>query len=119
MTRRFDDGAEQMELIMRNIANIILASIVGLASATTASAQSESLVRPFAERSVADDVLSRVRGSGSPFALLTERQVTAFSDQQSQFDSRVFGTVGRVQMDVWWGSEGSELIATAVRAQIR
>ena len=104
---------------MRNIAVTILASFIGLCGATTALAQTEGFAQLFAERYVSDDILSRVRGSGSPFALLTERQVTAFSEQQSQFDARVFGTIGRVQMDIWWGTEGSELIATTVRAQTR
>ena len=104
---------------MRNIIVTVLVSVIGLFGATTALAQTGNLTKPFAERSVSDDVLSRVRGSGSPFALLTERQVTAFSEQQSQFDARVFGTIGRVQMDIWWGTKGSELIATTVRAQTR
>ncbi len=108
-----------MELIMRNIIVTVLAAFIELVGATTALAQTGNLAKPFAERSVSDDVLSRVRGSGAPFALLTERQVTAFSEQQSQFDARVFGTVSRVQMDIWWGTEGSELIATTVRAQTR
>lgn len=95
----------------------IFAAMIAVSSPAIASAAPAGSLRPFAESTVSDEILGETRGSGTPFGYVSRRQVSTNASNQLQFDSRMFGTIGRIQMDVWWGSVGSQLIANAVRAQ--
>jgi hypothetical protein len=53
--------------------------------------------------------------SGGSRSALTLGIVKALSQTQSHADLQNQGHIARVEMDVWWGSIGSELIATAIR----
>ncbi|HVF93518.1 MAG TPA: hypothetical protein VM900_04320 [Sphingomonas sp.] len=103
---------------MRNSTSIVLAVAAAIGLGSTARAEPPATLAPFAGSPLSDADLSVIRGSGLPFAGPTRRQVVGLTDLQSQFDVRSFGTVARIQMDVWWGSEGAGLIASAVRAQL-
>ncbi len=95
----------------------IFAAMLAVSVPAIASAAPIDASRPFAEARVSDEILGQTRGSGAPFGYVSRRQVSTSASNQLQFDTRMFGTIGRIQMDVWWGSVGSEFIANAVRAQ--
>ena len=103
---------------MRNLPSMLIAAAIAVGAASAASAQPPVAMAPFAGMPVSDLDLAAIRGSGVPFASPTRRQVAGLADLQSQFDARMFGVVARVQMDVWWGSEGATLIAQEVRANL-
>ena len=103
---------------MRNSTLIVAAIVAMISFSSTAQAEMPATLAPFAGSPLSDADLSVIRGSGLPFAGPTRRQVVGLTDLQSQFDVRSFGSVARIQMDVWWGSDGASLIASAVRAQL-
>lgn len=99
---------------MRWVAKLMLA-LTTLAMPVTA--QAERLDTPFFQTTAVDDaVLAEARGGQSPFASLTVGSTARLLDAQAQADLRQTGTIGRITMDVWWGTIGAELIATSVRA---
>ena len=71
--------------------------------------------RAFDLAPVDEGVLAGVRGGQSPFASLTVGTFSRIVDDNGRADLRQSAGVGRTQMDVWWGSTGSELIAESVR----
>ena len=60
-----------------------------------------------------DQQLAMIRG-GIGWSL-TEGTLVQLSDTYSLAELRLSGSIGRTQMDVWWGSTGSQLIANSVR----
>ena len=88
-----------------------LLTIAATSLAVATPATNSSL--PFATVAVSDDELAKVSGTASPYASLTRRSLVTIADSQSRNDFR--GTVASLQMEVWWGTIGSELIANAVR----
>ena len=71
----------------------------------------------FAVAAVSDAALAEARGGQSPFRPLTAGAAYRLADA----DARSFfrgGANARIQMDVWWGSTGAELVATSVRAGV-
>ena len=93
-------------------------AIVSVIAATPALAAPAALEIPFLTPAVSDQLLSETTGTGSPFAPLTRRNFAQFVEVQSRNDSRVFGSITVLQMDAWWGTIGSELIANSVRDQL-
>lgn len=90
-----------------------LLTIAATSLAVATPATNSSL--PFAAVAVSDDELAKVSGTASPYASLTRRSLVTIADSQSRNDFRGTGAVASVQMEVWWGTIGSELIANAVR----
>lgn len=86
--------------------------IVMLAWPAAARAAEQPL---FAQGPVSDAVLADARGGQSPFASLTVGSTYRLLDADSRFQFRSVGTMARIEMDNWWGSTGSELVATSVR----
>ena len=97
---------------MTRIHGFILA--IALASGS-ASMATEPAIRssPFGVMPVADRALSASYG----MALPSYDKVGASVDFASRTDFRLTGSISRIEMDVWWGTVGSELIANAVRTQ--
>ena len=81
-------------------------------------ASAERMAEPamFAAMPMSDAALAAERGGESPFARLTRAGAVRLADDQARADLRQTGGVGRIEMDVWWGTIGSELIAESVRA---
>lgn len=93
-----------------------LASVlVWTAVPATAWAQPDPIAPMFGTRPVSDIELTSVRGTASPYAALSRRGLSNLADTQSRSDFRVTGSVATLQMEAWWGTIGSELIANAVR----
>lgn len=90
----------------------LAALAITMATPTYAAAASPA---PFATAAVSDDVLASARGGASPYGVLTRNALATLDDAHSRADFRLLGSVGNLQMDVWWGTIGSELIANAVR----
>ena len=73
---------------------------------------------PFVAASVvSDQELAKLHGTASPYAMLTRGNLARLADSQSRSDFRVVGSIATLQMEAWWGTIGSELIANAVRNQ--
>ena len=70
----------------------------------------------FAVAPVSDETLSEMRGGQGLFSRLTVGGTARLLDDHARADLRLTGGVSRVEMDVWWGTTGSELIAQSVRA---
>ncbi len=100
-------------MIRRSI--ILVAGLLGMASAQPALAHSGTTPGIFSAQPVADSELGAARGAASPYAALSRGSLSRLSDAQSRSDFRVTGTISTLQMEVWWGTIGSELIANAVR----
>ena len=92
-------------------------AIVSAIAAVPALAAPAAPEVPFLTPAVSDQLLSETVGTGSPFAPLSRRNFAQFTEVQSRNDSRLFGSITALQMDAWWGTIGSELIANAVRDQ--
>ena len=92
----------------------MLAAIVAVPQAAWAERLPEPAV--FAATPMSDAMLADERGGQSPFARLTRGGALRLADDQARADLRQTGGVARIQMDVWWGTIGSELIAESVRA---
>ncbi|RYF19555.1 MAG: hypothetical protein EOO77_09885 [Oxalobacteraceae bacterium] len=73
---------------------------------------------PFSVAPVSDVALEDVRGTASPYAPLSRGTLLILADEQSQTGFRLGGAINNLQMAVWWGTIGSELIANAVRNQL-
>lgn len=91
--------------------------------AAVISVASPALAGPFSQDTVFGNVspvsefaLSEVRGTAAPVERLTRTTLRTAADRLSRDDSLFTGAIARIQMDVWWGSVGSEMIANAVRA---
>lgn len=95
----------------------IIAALLATAVTSSAAAQASYITdgRAFAVAPLDEGGLAGVRGGASPFALLTVRTFSRIADDNGRADLRQTAGIGRVQMDVWWGSTGSELIAQSVR----
>lgn len=91
-----------------------LLTIAATSLAVATPATNNSL--PFATVAVSDDELAKVSGTASPYASLSRQSLVAIADSQSRNDFRGTGAVANLQMEVWWGTIGSELIANAVRS---
>lgn len=79
---------------------------------------SASLGTPtFEMPAVSDQLLSEISGTASPYAPLSRSSFADLAEVQSRGDVRLFGLIASLQMDAWWGTIGSELIANAVRNQ--
>lgn len=97
---------------------IVCSSAVGLAIVSTnVSASPLPAGAPFAAAPVSEQTLGAITGTGAPYTPLSRSNLTALADNQSRNDFRFIGSTGGLQMEVWWGSIGSELIANAVRGQ--
>lgn len=92
--------------------------VVGFAMTvpTMVTAHPANMVQAFGTPVLPDDALSDIRGTASPYASSTHRNFAGIADVQARSDFRQYGSVARIQMDVWWGTIGSELIAKAARA---
>lgn len=66
---------------------------------------------------VSDQVLREISGTASPYAPLSRSNFADLAEAQSRGDVRLFGSIASLQMDAWWGTIGSELIANAIRNQ--
>ena len=60
-------------------------------------------------------MLGNTRGGTAMFALLSVGRLRLIADANTRSDLRFFGASGQYQMDIWWGTVGSELIAQTVR----
>ena len=67
------------------------------------------------ERPVSEELLGATRGGSALFTFLSVGQVTLMTDTNARSDLRFFGASGQYQMDIWWSTTGSELIAQSVR----
>lgn len=67
---------------------------------------------------LSEQSLAVVTGGASPFGPLSRRQLGALADVEARTDLQFEAAIGRSQMDVWWSSAGSELIAGSVRMSI-
>ena len=96
---------------------IAFAAMMALPQAAQAAQLDQRATAPvFTTAPVDDAILANLRGGESPFARLTVGTATRIVDDQARADLRQTGSVSRVEMDVWWGSIGSEMIAQNVRA---
>ena len=102
---------------MFNRPKIYGAVIVSAIAAVSALAAPATPTAPFLTPAVSDQLLGETIGTGSPFAPLSRRNFAQFAEVQSRNDFRLFGSITALQMDAWWGTIGSELIANAVRDQ--
>lgn len=93
----------------------LIFAIAALLPASAAIAQPVPTAPPFATAPVTDRMLDDVRGTAASYTLLTRGNLNRIADAQSRSDFRVQGSIPVLQMDNWWGSVGSELIANAVR----
>ena len=73
---------------------------------------------PFAATALSDTALSDVSGGQAP-GMLTIGSALRLIDDQARADLRFTANLGRIEMDVWWGSTGGELVAQSVRASLR
>lgn len=96
---------------------VVLAAMLTLPQMARAERLAQTPV--FAIAPIADASLADERGGQAPFARLTRGGALRLADDQARADLRQTGGVARIQMDVWWGSTGSELIAQSVRAAQR
>lgn len=98
----------------------IVYAIVGIAMTvpTMAAAQPTKMFEAFGTPALSDGVLGDICGTASPYAPLSRRNLAGIADVQARSDFRQYGSVARIQMDVWWGTIGSELIANAVRTDL-
>lgn len=95
-----------------------LTFIAAIAAATPSSAKSyPALDRPFATAPVEDLALEGTRGTANPGHLLTPFILRSTVERQSRDDLFFGASIAHTQMDVWWGTVGSQLIANAVRAE--
>ena len=96
-------------------------SIIRLALTAALACSQAGYAQPFAEgrifdsEPVSEDILATARGGQSPFAPLTTGALVRLADDNTRADLRLTGGTGKIQMDVWWGIIGSELIAENVR----
>ncbi|RYD21105.1 MAG: hypothetical protein EOP89_13670 [Lysobacteraceae bacterium] len=81
-----------------------------------ATAQPTNMFQGYGATALSEGALDNVRGTASPYAPLSQRNFAGIADVQARSDFRQYGSVARIQMDVWWGTIGSELIANAARA---
>ena len=99
---------------------LIVAAILALPN--VAHAQSNTMPTaaelPFAATALSEAELSNVRG-GQAVGVLTSGSALRLIDDQARADLRFTGDLGRIVMDVWWGSTGGELVAQSVRASLR
>ena len=103
---------------MKNAVRWIAGSIA-LAVVNPTPAYAEAVEGVFArERPVTDDVLSTARGGTALFATLSQGRVAMMADTNARGDFRFYGASAQYQMDIWWGTVGSELIAETVRANL-
>lgn len=72
----------------------------------------------FATAAVDDATLAQARGGQSPFRTLTIGSTYRLADAEARSFFRA-GMSARIEMDVWWGTVGAELVATSVRAGSR
>lgn len=95
------------------------AFVLGLATIPTEAAAESIAAQPlFGGAMIADTALAAIRGSADYSAGLTRRQARAAADLHASFDTRTLGSVARIEMDVWWGSAGSQLVANSVRSAL-
>lgn len=104
---------------MRKILPALIASAVAAAVASPAAAETTAPAPVFGGTAIGDAALAAIRGSADYSAGMTRRQARLSADLQSRFDTHAFVTVARIEMDVWWSSEGSQLIAESVRSSLR
>ena len=99
---------------------LIVAAILALPN--VAHAQSSTMLTaaesPFAATALSEAELSDVRG-GQAVGVLTSGSALRLIDDQARADLRFTSSLGRIVMDVWWGSTGGELVAQSVRASLR
>lgn len=95
---------------------VIGLSLNGAAHAEERATAFASDSRPFAQEPVSESLLSGARGGSGPFASLTRATAYHIVDEAARSDLRMSGSLGRIEMDVWWGAIGSELIAVNVRS---
>ena len=103
---------------MKNTVTCIAAA-VAFTAFSSAPARAEAISLFEQERPVSNEMLNAIRGGTALFATMTRGRLTTMADAQARSDFRFLGASGQYQMDIWWGTEGSELIATTVRAQTR
>lgn len=87
--------------------------LTALSAAPAAAGAPVFETAPLSERSLAS-----VTGGASPFGPLSRGQLAALADVQARTDQQFAAALGRNQMDVWWGSAGSELVASSVRMSL-
>ena len=110
---------------MRMIHAVCLTSAAMLALPHAAWAESRVAPLPttataalFAAAPLGEAELSSIRGGQAP-GRLTVGSALRRIDDQARADLRFTGDLGRIEMDVWWGSIGGELVAQSVRASLR
>lgn len=103
---------------MKNVL-IFIAGSIASASIVTSPVRAEVTPDVFThERPVSDELLGATRGGSALFASLSVGRVTSMADANARSDLRFLGSSGQYQMDIWWGTVGSELIAQTVRDAI-
>lgn len=87
------------------------------AAAIIAGSGSATPVELFGTAPVGDASLAESRGMTGLSVGLTERILRSSAEIEARNAFRFGALVPAIQMDVWWGTQGSQLIAGAVRNQ--
>ncbi|WP_445192277.1 hypothetical protein ACT009_17240 [Sphingomonas sp. Tas61C01] len=91
-----------------------LAAALAALVPTAASAEPTGLFGQ--ERPVSGEILAGVRGGSAMLATMSIGRLTTMTEAYARSDSHVYGATGQYQMDIWWSTTGSEIIAENVRA---
>ncbi len=91
-----------------------LAAALAALAPTAASAEPTGLFGQ--ERPVSGEILAGVRGGSAMLATMSIGRLTTMTEAYARSDSHVYGATGQYQMDIWWSTTGSEIIAENVRA---
>ena len=67
-------------------------------------------------RPVSDVMLDQIHGMG--WGLIGPRNLRTITTQRFRDDTEFMGAIGQTQMDVWWQTDGAQLIAASVRADL-
>ena len=94
-----------------------LALIAALSCAVPVGANAQ-VASPFIDAAaVPDDALGDIRG-GQAWSMTVRNLLSLAQAEQAQ-SFQWIASNSRTQMDVWWGSVGSQMISNSVRAALR
>ena len=65
---------------------------------------------------VSDVVLDQTHGAG--WGPVGPRNLRTMATQRFRDDAEFLGAIGQTQMDIWWQTDGAELVAASVRADL-
>ncbi|RYF12366.1 MAG: hypothetical protein EOO77_17545 [Oxalobacteraceae bacterium] len=95
---------------------ILIAGSIAFGAAAASQVRAEASPNVFThERPVSEELLDATRGGTSLFASLSIGRLRSMTEANARSDLRFLGASGQYQMDIWWGTVGSELIAQSVR----